>query len=164
MHAVTNVTLQVFRQAIWKHIWKSTQEKNRSNVTNVTMHVLNQVLWGYIRKLTPEKNLINAANVTLQQFTSQVWLTILRVTWEKKRNHSNATTAIMHLINHPIWRHIWELNQKKILQMQPMWPCLCSKKQFEETFENSSWGKEELMNFDLYKSLNWELKEIRLEG
>ena len=127
MHAVTNVTLQVFRQAIWKHIWKSTQEKNRTCVTNVTMHVLSQVLWGYIWKLTPEKNLTNAANVTLQQFTSQVWINILRVTREKKRNHSNAITAIMHLINHPIWRHIWELTHEKLLQMQLMWLCLCLK-------------------------------------
>ena len=50
--------------------------------------------------------------------------------------------------------------------MQPM-QCdiaFVKKKQFEETFEKSSWGKEELMNVDLYKFLNWELKEIKTGG
>ena len=43
----------------------------------------------------------------------------------------------MHLPRHSIWGDIWKLTQKKIIQKQAMWLCICSGEPFEDSFENS---------------------------
>jgi len=89
---VTNATIPLLRQAIWGHIWKSTDkcnqkydyafslagslrtylkthsgEKSQTNATSVTMPLLVQVFWGHICKRTVGKRKTNATNATMTQ-------------------------------------------------------------------------------------------------
>ena len=47
----------------------------------------------------------------------------------------------MHPREQAIWGHIWKLTEEKVKQMQPMWFCIISGKQFEDTVENAQWRK-----------------------
>ena len=47
-------------QAIWRHIWRRTVEKSRTNAINATLHPLGQVVWGHIWRHTVEKSQTNA--------------------------------------------------------------------------------------------------------
>ena len=126
-------TLHLFRQAIWVNIWKLPQVKNCSNAINATMHLYRQAIWGHIWKLTLEKKRTNATNATLHLYRQTTWGHIWKVTWEK---HTNAINATLHLFGQTIWGDIW-----KSIQMQPMRLCICTGRQFEDTFENSLWRK-----------------------
>ena len=79
------------------------------------MHPPMQVLWGDIWKRTVGRNQTNATNVTLHPH------------WQA------------------IWGDIWRRTLEKAKQMQPVWLCVCSGRQFEETFENTQWRKAKQM-------------------
>ena len=56
--------MPLFKQSIWRNVWKHTVEKSQTNATNETMHPLGQAIWGDIWKDTVEKIQRNVTNVT----------------------------------------------------------------------------------------------------
>ena len=90
---------------------KFTAEKSKRNATNFTLHPYKQAVWGNIWKCTAEKSQTNATNVTL------------------------------HPYRQAIWGDIWKRTVKKFKQMQPMWLCILTDNQFEETSKNAQQKK-----------------------
>ena len=107
----TNVTMNLFVQAISEHFWKPTLEKNHSNATNATLHLLKQEIWGHIWNLTTETNHTRETSATMHLFRQAVWPHLKFHTPEKSR--ANATNATMHVFWQAIWEDIWKLILEK---------------------------------------------------
>ena len=130
------------RQAIWGYIWKCTLGKSQTNATNVIMPHLVQVIRGHIWKHTVEKNQINATNVIMPHLRQAIWGHILKRTVEKSQ--TNATNVTMPHIAQAIWGNIWK--HTVVQQMQPMWFCILTSRQFQETFDNAQKKKRNKCN------------------
>ena len=97
------MNIHALGQTVWGHIWKHTVEKSQTNATNVTLHPLRQAIWRNTWTCTVGKSQTNVTNVTLHPFRQAIWGNTWKCTVEKKAK-----------------------------QMQPMWLCIFSGRQFED--------------------------------
>ena len=104
----SNLTLHLFKQAIWEHVWKHTIEE----MTNM------QLMWEHMWKSTFEK-------MTHMQL---MWLCICSSRRFEKA-FGNHNREILHICNFcdfasgqkAIWEHMWKHTSEKMTNMQLMW-------------------------------------------
>ena len=74
---------------------------------------------------------------------TSVTMHLLREDIKTKNFSIRALRAIatLFLFGQVIWGHIWKKQWRNVNQMQPVWICIFSFRQFEATFENTRWRK-----------------------
>ena len=76
---VNNAALYQFMQLVWRHIWRLTLERCRTNVTNETLYGYMPSVWRNIWKFILAKNHSNSNNATLRQFMQLIWWCIWKL-------------------------------------------------------------------------------------
>ena len=89
-----------------------------------------------------EKSKTNVISVTMPLLRQAIWGHILKRTVEKSQ--TNATNVTMPHIAQAIWGNIWK--HTVVQQMQPMWFCILTSRQFQETFDNAQKKKRNKCN------------------
>ena len=94
--------------------------------------------WDSIWKHTVVKNQTIATNGTTSLEAGDLRIHLRNVV-ENKQIIATSVTMLVH--NMAILESIWNTQRRKVKQMQPVWFCIYSGRQFEETFEDPQWRK-----------------------
>ena len=90
--------------------------------------------WDSIWKHTVVKNQTIATNGTTSLEAGDLRIHLRNVV-ENKQIIATSVTMLVH--NMAILESIWNTQRRKVKQMQPVWFCIYSGRQFEGTFENT---------------------------
>ena len=147
-----NATMHLHRQANWGHsnsLWRKAQKCKKCDFASVQAHNLRRELKKAYKYNQLQLSIYSGRRFERTSENSLRWkivkmqsmLLCIYVQAGNLRTHSgekedNATNATLHLFGQTIWGDIW-----KSIQMQPMRLCICTGRQFEDTFEDSLWRK-----------------------
>ena len=92
--------------------------------------------WDSIWKHTVVKNQTIATNRTAFLEAGDLRIHLKNVV-ENKQIIATSVTMLVH--NMAILESIWNTQRRKVKQMQPVWFCIYSGRQFENAFESSQW-------------------------
>ena len=90
--------------------------------------------WDSIWKHTVVKNQTIATNGTTSLEAGDLRIHLRNVV-ENKQIIATSVTMLVH--NMAILESIWNTQRRKVKQMQPVWFCIYSGRQFEDAFENT---------------------------
>ena len=98
--------------------------------------------WDSIWKHTVVKNQTIATNGTTSLEAGDLRIHLRNVV-ENKQIIATSVTMLVH--NMAILESIWNTQRRKVKQMQPVWFCIYSGRQFENAFESSQWREAKQM-------------------
>ena len=98
--------------------------------------------WDSIWKHTVVKNQTIATNRTAFLEAGDLRIHLKNVV-ENKQIIATSVTMLVH--NMAILESIWNTQRRKVKQMQPVWFCIYSGRQFENAFESSQWREAKQM-------------------
>ena len=98
--------------------------------------------WDSIWKHTVVKNQTIATNGTTSLEADDLRIHLRNVV-ENKQIIATSVTMLVH--NMAILESIWNTQRRKVKQMQPVWFCIYSGRQFENAFESSQWREAKQM-------------------
>ena len=113
-------------------------EKSQTNATNVTLHLFRQAIWGDIWQSTVEKKSNKCNQCDYASSDASNLRTHLKTHSGEKPSKCNQCDFASSQASY-LRRHLTKHNGEKVKQMQPTWLCIFLCTSFENTFENAQW-------------------------